>query len=73
MVLFEVQRKLVKTSKNPGIAKKNKGKLIILSKCVAFNIKKLRFIKEQEAVGLLSFSEIKTPSSKISLVGPLLF
>ena len=36
-------------------------------------IKKSRFIKEQEANGLLSSLEIKTPESEISLVGPLLF
>ena len=35
--------------------------------------KKSRFIKEQEASGLLSSSGIKKSLSKISLVGPLLF
>ena len=37
------------------------------------NSKKSKFIKEQEASGLLSSLEIKTPSSKIPLVDPLLF
>ena len=37
------------------------------------NSKKLRFIKEQEANGLLSRLGINTPLSKIPLVGPLLF
>ena len=35
--------------------------------------KKLRFIKEQEASGLLSSLGIKTPLSKIPLVGSVLF
>ena len=35
--------------------------------------KKSKFIKQQEASGLLSSLEIKTPLSKIPLVDPLLF
>ena len=35
--------------------------------------KKLKFIKEQEASGLLSSLEIKTLLNKIPLLGPLLF
>ena len=35
--------------------------------------KKSKFIKEQEASGLLSSLGIKTPLIKIPLVGPLLF
>ena len=43
-----------------------------LSKCSVCNIKKPRFIKELEAIGLVSSLEIKTPFSKIPLVGFLL-
>ena len=35
--------------------------------------KKSKFIKKQEAGGLLSSLGIKTPLSQIPLVGPLLF
>ena len=35
--------------------------------------KKSKFLKQQEASGLLSSLGIKTPLSKIPLVGPLLF
>ena len=35
--------------------------------------KKSRFIKVQEAIGLLGGLGIKTPLSKLSLLGPLLF
>ena len=44
-----------------------------LSKCAVCVSKKLKFIKEQEASGLLSTLGIKTPLCKILLVGPLLF
>ena len=46
---------------------------MLLSKCAVCDSKKSKFIKEQEASGLLSSLGIKTPLSKISLVGPLLF
>ena len=46
---------------------------MLLSKCAVCYSKKLKFIKEQEASGLLSSLGIKTPLSKIPLVGPLLF
>ena len=37
-------------------------------KCSACGMKKSRFVKEQEAKGLLSNSEIKTPLIKIPLL-----
>ena len=46
---------------------------MLLSKCAVSDSKKSKFIKEQEANGLLSSLEIKTPLSKIPLVSPLLF
>ena len=41
------------------------------SKCPVFRIKKLRFVKEQEAKGLLSNLGIKTQFSKIPLLNVL--
>ena len=46
---------------------------MLLSKCEACDTKNLTLIKKQEASGLLSSLGINTPSSKASLVGPLLF
>ena len=43
-----------------------------LSKCTVRDSKKAKFIKQQEASGILSSLEIKVPLSKTSLVGPLL-
>ena len=45
---------------------------MLLSKCAICDSKKLKFIKEQEAKGLLSGLGIRTHLSKILLVGPLL-
>ena len=43
------------------------------SQCAACGIKKSRFVKEQEAEGLLSNLGIKTPLNKIPLLGYILF
>ena len=43
-----------------------------LSKCALCGSKKSRFMKEQEAKGLLSNLGIKTPFSKVPLLGDLL-
>ena len=60
-------------SKNPKIARTKNGRIMLLSKCAACDIKKSKFIKQQqEASELLSSLRIKTPLSKIPLVGPLL-
>ena len=45
---------------------------MLLSKYAVCDSKKLKVIKEQEASGLLSSFEIKTPFSKIALVDSLL-
>ena len=45
---------------------------MLLSKCVMCDSKKSKFIKQQEASGLLSSLEKKTPLNEMSLLGPLL-
>ena len=47
------------------------NRLIMQSKCPFCRIKKSRFVKEQEAKGLLSNLGIKTPLSKIPLLNVL--
>ena len=54
-------------------SKTKNGRTILLSKCVVFGSKKLKFIKEKEAKGLLSSLGIKTVSSKVPLLGNILF
>ena len=46
---------------------------MLLSECVLCDSEKSKFIKEQEASRLLGTLEIKTPLSKIPLVGSILF
>ena len=58
---------------NPKISKTKNGRLIMQSKCFVCGIEKSRFVKEQEARGLLSSLGIKTPLSKIPLLGNILF
>ena len=60
-------------SKNPKVAKTKNGRIMLLSKCAVCNSRKSRFIEEQEARELLSSLRIRTPSSQILLLGPLLF
>ena len=46
---------------------------MLLSKCAVYNSKISRFIKIQEASGLLSNLRLKTRWSKILLIGGILF
>ena len=46
---------------------------MILPKCTICGSKKSRFIKNQEAKGLLSFLGLKTPLSKVPLLVDILF
>ena len=46
---------------------------MILSKCAICSSKKSRFVKNQEAKGLLSKLGIKAPLSKVPILGDNLF
>ena len=50
---------------------KKKKRLIMQAKCPVCGIKNSRFVKEQEAKGLLRNLGIKTPLSKILLLNVL--
>ena len=58
---------------NPKFSSTSNGKTMILSKCAICGSKKSRFIKNQEAKGLLSNLGIKTPLSKVPILGDILF
>ena len=58
---------------NPSVSSTSNGKAMILSKCAICGSKKSRFIKNQEAKGLLSNLGVRTPLSKVSLLGDILF
>ena len=73
MLTFCVKYGTITEKLNPKISKTKNGRLIMQSKCFVCGIKKSRFVKEQEARGLLSSLGIKTPLSKIPLLGNILF
>ena len=57
----------------PEISKTNNGKTMTLSKCTICDSKKSKFIKNQEAEGLLSNSGLRTALSKVPLLGDIMF
>ena len=60
-------------SKNTRVARTKIRIIMLLSKCAVCDSKKLKFMKEQEASGLLISLVKKTPLNKLSLLGSLLF
>ena len=58
---------------NTKDSKTSKNRIMVLSKCAICGSKKSRFIKNQEAKGLLSNLGIKTPLSKVPILGDILF
>ena len=58
---------------NPRVSATSNGRIMILSKCAISGSKKSKFIKNQGAKGLLSSLDIRTPLSKIPLLGDVFF
>ena len=58
---------------NPQVSSTSDGRVMILSKGAICGSKKSKFINKQEAKGLLSKLSIKTPLSKIPVLGDILF
>ena len=56
---------------DPKMVRTRNNRLLMKSKYPVCRIKKSRFVKEQEAKGLLSNLGIKTPLSKIPLLNVL--
>ena len=56
-----------------NVSATSSGRTMILSKCAICGSKKSKFIKKQEAKGLFSNLGIRTPLSKIPLLGDFLF
>ena len=58
---------------NPRVSKTSNGRTMVLSKCAIRNSKKSRFIKNKEVKGLLSNLGVRTPLSKVPILGDILF
>ena len=73
MLLYCLKCRKNTESINPKVLKTTNGKTMILSKCAISGSIKSKFIKEQQAKGLLSNLDIRTPLNKIPLLGDILF
>ena len=58
---------------NSTVSKTENGRAMLSSKFAVCGSKKSRFMKEQKAKGLLSSLSLKTPLTKVSLLGNILF
>ena len=58
---------------NSRVLKRNNNRTMILSNCAKCGSKKSRFIKNQEAKELLSNLGIRTPLSKVTMLGHIFF
>ena len=58
---------------NPVVSRTRNGGTVIISKFAICGSKKSRFIKKQEAKGLLSYLGLRIPLSKIPILGDVLF
>ena len=58
---------------NPKVSKTTNVKAMILSTLAICGSKNSKFIKEQQAKGLLSNLGLRTPLNKISVLGHILF
>ena len=76
--MYKMKSYCLKGKKNtesidPEILSTSNGRTMILSNCAICGSKKSRFIKNQEAKRLLSKLGIKTPLSKVPILGDILF
>ena len=58
---------------NTRVSRASNGRTMVLSKCAICDSKKSRFIKNQEAKGLLSNLGVRTPLSEVPILGHILF
>ena len=65
-----VCRKYTKNN-NPKIVRNRQNRLMIQSNCATCESKRSRFIKERQAMGILSNLGFKTPLSKVPLLNIL--
>ena len=65
-----VYKKYTKNN-NPKTVRNRQNRLMIQSNCATCGSRKSRFIKEQQAMGILSNLGIKTPLSKVPLLNIL--
>ena len=72
MKLYHLKCKKDNEYINPRVSNTSNVRTVTLSKCAKCGSKKSRFIKNQEAKGLLSNLGIRTPLSKVPILGDIL-
>ena len=73
MLSYRFKCKSNTESINSKVSKTTNDTAMILSTCAICGSKESKFIKEQEAKGLLSNLGLKTPLNKIPVLGDILF
>ena len=73
MLTYCLKCKIDTENVNSKVIKTKNDKTMLLSKCVVCGSKKSKFIKEQEAKGLLSSLGFTTPFNEILLLDDILF
>ena len=73
MLSYCLKHKKNTESIDPKVSAPSNGRTMILSKCAICGSKKSKFIKKQEPKGLISNLGIRTPLSRIPLLGDVLF
>ena len=71
ILLFKVQKR--HRNINSRVSKTSNNRTMVLSKCAKCGSKKSRFVKNQEAKGPLSNLGIRTPLSRVPILGDILF
>ena len=73
MLSYRLKYKKNSESINPRVLKTSNGNTMIFLKCAICGKKKSKFIKKQEASEILSSVGIRTPLSKIPVLGNIFF
>ena len=78
MLMCKMESYCLKSKKNTEnidleVSSTSKDRAMILSKCTICGSKKSRISKNQEAKGLLSSLGLRTPLSKVPILGDILF
>ena len=73
MKSFCLKRKKDTENINPRVSNASNGRTMVLSKCAICDSERSRFVKNQEAKGLVSNLGVRTPLSKEPISGDILF
>ena len=71
IILFKMQKRY--RNIDPKVSSSSNGGVMVLSNCATCGSKKSRFIKNQQAKGLLRKLGIKTPLNKVPILSDILF